>query len=200
MHLDFDAEKHAYLLDGKPIPSVSEIIAPLGDALVETTDLENAIEVAAERGTLMHKYIEMRLNGATPDTIEIPSEYEEYAFGVELFLASHKILPLAAEQPIASSEMWVAGTPDLVCEFDDVLSILDYKFVSTVNKTRVKAQLNGYRRILIDNGVFAEKLFCVHFYQGGYRLYPTATDEYEFSVCKAIWDIKRKKHGRGRID
>jgi len=140
----------------------------------------------------------MLLSGETE--IEYPAMYEEYVDGIRLFLDEHSIVPLAIETPVYSEAMNLAGTPDLLCMFDDVLTIIDYKFVSAINKPKVKAQVNGYRRIYNDNGVFPDKLLAVQFKRGKYTLYPVSIDSTEFDAAYQLYRLKNKKYGRGVID
>ncbi len=200
--LTFDEATHQYHIDGIPVPSVTQLVAPLGDALDDLDpDLELTMEAAAERGVTMHAYPAHRLLGNAPEDFELPVDYQPYAEAVEQFLLEHRITPLLIETALAGDGF--AGTPDLVCEFDGPLAILDYKFVSQVAKSKVGAQLGGYKRLCEHNGVYADKLYAVQFLADGtYRLYPTdpTAAEVAFNVCRTLYDIKTKKHPRGRIE
>ena len=166
----FDDAKHAYTVDGKAVPSVTQLVAPLGADYNETEAddmLALTVEAAADRGTTMHAYLAHRLTGGAPEDFELPDAYTSYADSVELFLAEHRIDPYLIEQPLGTEGF--AGTPDLVADFDGTLAILDYKFVSQID--------------------------------GTYRLYPADVGQAlaSFHVCKTLYDIKTKKHPRGRI-
>lgn len=192
----FDGEKHIYTLNGKLIPSVSEIISPLSNPIDES--LENTYEVAAERGTFLHNAA--MLLADKDYEIEYPEEYQGYIDGIVAFLAEHEVIPLIQEQPMYHSELLYAGTPDNICFFDGKLSIIDYKFVSVIQKSLIKAQLNGYGKILLNNDMVFEALYVVQFLPNGkYRIYPTAIDESEFNLCYEIYRARNKKHDRGVI-
>lgn len=197
--LTFDPVGHKYTLDGRTLANVTALVAPLGDDLDDGMD--DIVERAADRGTTMHAYIAQRLEGAPEAECrdELPAAYQAYADGVEMFLAEHTIMPMAVEAPICDAARGIAGTPDLLCEMGGVLAVLDYKFVSQVAKTRVKAQLNGYRQLLEAGGVYPQTLWAVQFMAGDYRLYPVAVDDTEFDLCVRLWELKNKKHPRGRI-
>lgn len=202
MTLTFDHERHQYYVDEKPVPSVTQLCAPLGMDYDEPDDdaAELTIEAAAERGTTLHAYIEHRLSGGAAEDFELPEQYQGYADAVELFLAEHRIIPYAVEQALGCADY--AGTPDLVCEFDGRDAVLDWKFVSQLAKSKVAAQLGGYLRLCAWNAVYPEALYAVQFLRdGAYRLYPVDADfaEEVFDVCLKIYDLKRKKHPRGRI-
>ena len=195
----FHPESHSYTIEDRPVPSVSEIIAPYGDDIPENSSQALAVEAAAERGTVCHALLESFLKGDAD--VEYPSSYTAYVQAIQLFLSEHDVLPAAVETPLYSARLGVAGTPDLLCEFDGTLALLDYKFVSQVAKTKVKAQLNAYRLMYEDNGVYVEALYAVQFLpDGAYRLYPVKIDDTEFLTALELHRLKNKKHARGRID
>lgn len=197
----FNEENHTYTVDGVPVPSVTALVAPLGEDFDDMDDfVELAVEAASDRGTTMHAYLAHRLQGGDPEDFELPDQYADYAESVELFLSEHTITPWLIEQPLGCEEY--AGTPDLVCDFDGWPSILDYKFVSSIAKAKVGAQLQGYRQLCERNSVFIEKLYAVQFLRDGYRLYPVdvETTALGFHVCLTLHMLKTKKQPRGRIE
>lgn len=199
--LTFDAERHEYKYDGKTVPSVTQLVAPLGESYEEMDELtEISVDAAAERGTVLHAYIAWRLDGGTREEFEMPDEYGPWADGADLMLAEHEIEPLLIEAPLGCEDY--AGTPDLVCMMDGKLSVLDYKFVSTVSKSKVGAQLAGYAALLNREGVFPEQLIAVQFTaDGSYRFYPVGMPEAReaFDACLLVYSYKTQKHPRGRI-
>ena len=201
MTIEFDESKHQYLVDGVPVPSVTQLVAPLGADLDEPDELlETALDAAADRGVTMHAYIAHRLQGLSADEFELPDLYQVYAQGVEQLLAEHAIVPLIVETPLPG--IGYAGTPDLVCEFDGATAVLDWKFVSTIAKSKVGAQLAGYQELCEVNGIFPDDLYAVQFTRdGSYRLYPVEPEPnyLAFTVCKHLHNIKTRKHPRGRI-
>lgn len=203
INLTFDQESHTYFIDEKPVPSVTQLTSIYGTMDVYEDDLmELTYEAAAERGIIMHSYIEHRLDGGDAADFEIPDAYQPYADAVELFLSEHTIEPMLVETALCGEADGVAfaGTPDFVGEFDGVLSILDWKVVSQVQKTKVGAQLSGYLSLCFCNGIFPERLYCVQFLQDGtYRLYPVFTLSDTFYLCLSVHKEKTKKHPRGVI-
>ena len=195
--LTFDEAQHRYFDGDVELPSVTSLVSILGADMDESMD--DVIDIASDRGTTCHKVLEMMLQGEID--IEYSSVYAPYVDAIELFLSEHEIIPIAIETPIHSLVLGVAGTPDLLCEFDGALAILDWKFVSAICKPKVKAQLNGYRIMYNESGVFPEKLFAVQFLNNGlYRIYPVAIDDKEFVACMEIHKIKNAKYGKGKID
>lgn len=201
MKIEFNEDRHQYLVDGKQVPSVTQLVAPLGADMDEPDELlEGTLDAAADRGVTMHAYIAHRLSGEPAETFELPDIYDIYAQGVEQLLSEHTIVPLIVETPLPGNGF--AGTPDLVCEFDGVTAVLDWKFVSAIAKSKVGAQLAGYLELCVTNDVFPESLYAVQFTRdGSYRLYPVDPEPsaLAFTVCKHIHAIKTRKHPRGRI-
>lgn len=202
MILSFDPEKHQYSVDGKPVPSVTQLVSVLGADLDDADDLmETALDLAAERGITMHDYIAQRLQGCEREEYELPDLYAPYADAVDLFLSEHEIAPLLIETPLGCSSY--AGTPDLIAEFDGVLTILDWKFVSQVSKTKVGAQLAGYLDLCAEEDIFPEALSAVQFLPDGtYRVYPVSdieTSRTDFCLCGAVNTAKNRPHPRGKI-
>lgn len=201
--LFFD-EGHKYTLDGEELPSVTQLVAPLGKDMDDPDEMddfmEGVLDTASDRGVTMHAFLAHRLSGGTPEEFEMPDSYMGYVDSVERFLSEHSIAPLLIETPLSTNSY--AGTPDLVCEFDGETAIIDYKFVSQMAKSKVGAQLAGYRELCEYNGIYTERLYAVQFLNGGdYRLYPVAqaASEEAFNLCKELHRIKTKKHQRGVI-
>lgn len=194
----FNSEKHEYMVNGEVVPCVSDIIAVYGKDIDEGDDLELKIDAAAERGTVCHYILAQYIRGF--HNVEYPSEYEPYVDAIRLFLSEHKIEPVSIEMPVYCERYGYAGTPDLLCFFDGVLTIVDYKFVSQIAKTKVKAQLNAYCIAYEDNGVYPDQLLAVQFLKNGtYRIYPVKYDDEELEVALKLYAIKNKKHERGKI-
>lgn len=202
--LTFDPETHTYRVDGEAVPSVTQLVSIFGAPLQEEEwdGLELTVEAAAERGSTIHAYLQHRLEGGEPEDFELPSAYAAYADAIELFLAEHLLEPILVETPLWGEVRGVrfAGTPDLVGEFDGLLSVLDWKFVSQVQKTKVGAQLSGYWELCGANGIFPEALYCVQFLPDGtYRLYPAGLTADDLFLCLDVYRAAQKKHPRGAI-
>lgn len=201
MIVEFDESTHQYLVDGVPVPSVTQLVAPLGADYDEPDDfLDIALDLAVDRGVTMHAYLAHRLQGGEAEDFEFPAVYDPYADAVELFLSEHDIVPYSIETPMPGDGF--AGTPDLVCEFDGQTAIVDYKFVSQVAKSKVGAQLVGYAQLCEANGIYPDALYAVQFLKdGSYRLYPVGAGSHAaFEMCRTLYDLKNKKHPRGKID
>lgn len=195
----FYPETHTYTLDGKEIPSVTQLVEIYSTSKVEEdSDLELTFESAAERGTLLHGYLEHRLTGGEVEDYEIPAAYIGYVEAIELSLSEHELEPMLVEAMIHAYTF--AGTPDYVGLFDGDLAIVDWKFVSQIQKTKIGAQLNGYKTLCERNCIYPNKLYCVQFLPNGeYRLYPVSDNGETFDLCYKVYQAKNMKHPRGGI-
>lgn len=201
MGLVFNEDNHTYELDGRLLPSVTQIVAPLGEDYDEPNDyLETVFDLAADRGSALHAYIEWKLHGGTRDEFEMPSIYDGYADAVDLFFSDHELDPYLIETPLTDGES--AGTVDYLGEFDGKTALLDWKFVSVLAKSKVGAQLGGYNRFCECTGIFPDVLAAVQFLSNGkYRIYiadPVFGEE-AFKLCMELWRTKYIKHPRGKI-
>ena len=201
--LEFDPDSHQYTVDGVPIPCVTDLVSILGEDLSKPDDVfELTLEAARERGTLLHGYLEHRMDGGDPEAYEIPDAYAGYVDAIELYLAEHTFEPMLVETPLFSDCCGVefAGTPDYVGGMDGTLTLCDYKFVSAVSKTRVGAQCNAYMTLLAGNDCFPEQIRAVQFLPDGtYRIYPVKDDNTDFELCLQVWKTKNKLQPRGAI-
>lgn len=66
MRIDFDEEKHEYSVDGKKIPSVSEILQPLSADRYDGIN-KSVLAMAAARGTAVHEACEAIDYGMNPE-------------------------------------------------------------------------------------------------------------------------------------
>jgi hypothetical protein len=196
---EFEPENHNHRLDGIVIPGVTDIVSIYGDDQDEDEygDLALAIERAADRGITGHAVIASLLTGGEP---EYPDEYEPWIDAVRQFLSEHDIRPLAIETPTVDEVLRVGGIPDLLSECGGIITVDDWKFVSSICKPKVKAQLNGYRIMLNHSGVFPEQLRAVQFMPWKYRVYPVAISDDEWNLAYMVYQLKHRKFGRGVID
>lgn len=193
--LFFD-ENHTYELDGVKLPSVSEIIRFISRE--EYGDINQfTLDIASNRGTSVHKACEQLFKFGEAEITEDIAGY------VKAFIDWKKkcgIDILQMEKALACEDY--AGTVDIIGVIEDEHVIVDLKTVSTVKKTLVKAQLNGYKRLVEEKyGSNIKHLLCVQLMSNGkYREYPVALDDTEFNACLMLHKAMAKKHSRGIIE
>ena len=137
--LEFDAESHIYLCDGCIVPSVSKILKSRFDDYANVP--RHIIEQASEKGTELHKAIELyEKTGAESELLE----FKNY-----LFIKKHfGIKNISNELPIIYEErgkVLYAGQLDQIIEIDGQLGINDFKRVSAPNKEKITLQVNLYK-------------------------------------------------------
>lgn len=153
--LAFDAEAHAYVWGGHPVPGVTSILKVIDkpalmpwaigvtrDYWLEAvkagrTDFEKIhkeswsaskkiSKTAADIGKNVHAYAECFFKKT-----ELPKlETDEAKRGVEAFhswLQAHKVEVVASERMVFSKEHYYAGTCDFVAKVDGVLAVGDIK-------------------------------------------------------------------------
>ena len=155
--LEFDDETHRYIVNGIITPSVSKLLS------LKFDDYPNVpkamLQAAADRGTEMHKAIEVYEKTGKESDLQ---EFRNY-----LFLKKHfKIENVENELPVAYFEDGLpvfAGTIDQVCRIDGVPAINDFKRVSAPNKEKIAYQVNLYR--LAYNQTFGVEVKALSFMQ-----------------------------------
>lgn len=155
--LEFDDEAHRYLVNGIITPSVSSLLKRKFDDYVDVP--KAVLQAAANRGTEMHKAIEVYEKTGEESDLQ---EFRNY-----LFLKKHfKIENVENELPVAYFEDGLpvfAGTIDQVCKIDGVPAINDFKRVSAPNKEKIAYQVNLYR--LAYNQTFGVEVKALSFMQ-----------------------------------
>lgn len=155
--LEFDDEAHRYIVNGIITPSVSKLLSLKFDDYPNVP--KAVLQAAADRGTEMHKAIEVYEKTGEESDLQ---EFRNY-----LFLKKHfKIENVENELPVAYFEDGLpvfAGTIDQVCRINGVLAINDFKRVSAPNKEKIAYQINLYR--LAYNQTFGVEVKALSFMQ-----------------------------------
>lgn len=200
---EFYKETHTYWVDGELVPCVTDMVSVYGKEDYSSDDAEERIAAATERGTVMHDYIERRLRGEDPADIEIPEEYWPYAEGVELFLEEHVLRPIYIEKAWYGEVdgLTYAGTTDFYGMVNHVEMVLDWKFVSQVDKHKVAAQLGAYARLLAANDKEVWSLGAVQFLPGTYRYYHCTIESAlsMFEPCLQLAKAKRVQFNKNSL-
>lgn len=109
--LEFYEDTHTYTLDGKIVPSVTQVINAVGLYEFEFVN-RNTLAVAAERGLIVHECIEFFERGELDET-SIDPELRGY---FEAYLECRKVYfpqgPIAIEERVYSEQYQYAGTLD----------------------------------------------------------------------------------------
>ena len=155
--IESDDETQRYIVNGIITPSVSKLLSLKFDDYPNVP--KAVLQAAADRGTEMHKAIEVYEKTGKESDLQ---EFRNY-----LFLKKHfKIENVENELPVAYFEDGLpvfAGTIDQVCRIDGVPAINDFKRVSAPNKEKIAYQVNLYR--LAYNQTFGVEVKALSFMQ-----------------------------------
>lgn len=212
--IEFTPETHTYTVDGKVMPSVSDIIAPLSDF----SDISPAtLEYAAARGIAVHSACEQLDYGIDLENIEeLDPETAPYVGAYINWKRDFQIEVLHSEYMVHDSKYEFCGTVDRICRLygrPDDPWIVDIKTTATYNYSNAlkwHQQLWLYNKALADMEHTDYDPYAVAVLQlkkdGTYRF----ISEYELSntilkknpnyhptrTMKALLDVYNAKKGR----
>ena len=182
--LTFDAEKHEYRVDGKVVPSVTQILRPLMDFSFVKPDV---LEAAANFGTAVHRACELDdLGELDPDSLD--PALDPYLAGWRKFCREHECQWEAIEKTVLHGSMRYAGTLDRAGTVKGVGSIVDLKSGSSLMPT-VGPQLAAYARAYDTQGALMQRL-AVRLYPGGYEL-KAYTDPSDWPTFASLVTIRQ---------
>src|SRR3990167_7581540 len=125
MELTFDAETHTYRIDGRVVPSVTQILSAAG--LTNFAGIDPAIlAAAAQRGTFVHQSIEM-FDADDLDFDELDPALKGYVAAYAKWKAEAMWVPQSHEQAVCDPVRGYAGTLDQVGLMGFVPYIIDIK-------------------------------------------------------------------------
>lgn len=126
----FDEARHAYTLDGSPVPGVSTILKAVSTGAYAGVDPE-VMARAAALGTAVHKVIELDVRGVL-DEDTLDPQLVPYLVQWRQFLQQSGFQPLVSEHRVASRRYGFAGTLDLFGILNGRKALIDAKRVAQV--------------------------------------------------------------------
>ena len=141
----FRKDTHEYFINNTKAIGVNELLHHFNIGLVDHIP-ERYLEPARVFGTAGHLMCQYYFMGCLNEKTLDP-KLQPYLIGLKKLCKDHEIIPIDIEKPICFETLLVAGTPDLVCLFDGVKSVLDYKFVKKVQKSS-HLSTGGYRYLV----------------------------------------------------
>jgi hypothetical protein len=187
VRLEFDQPSHTYRLDGRPVPSVTQVLAPLTDYSGVPADV---LETARIRGQWVHDAIHRHCRGVLePDALgaDVRPYFDQYL----RFMDESGFVPIASEVRVASKKYGYAGTLDLMGHFK-AETLLDIKATADLPdavgpQTAMYAQ--GYAETF---GRTVKRRACLHLFPDRYRVEPLTSD-LDWTValsCLNVWRYK----------
>lgn len=156
MEVIFHDPSHTYFVEGRKIPSVSELVDyALGYGYDGVPDY--ILEKAAQHGTRVHDAIERYLQKKENDGLPLVAEWslEEYKELEKLY----GIKPIAIEELVHFDGRY-AGRYDLLAYVNRKRTLIDHKTVAELDKERLRWQL-GYYKLARENMYPEEKIDAV---------------------------------------
>lgn len=191
--VEFDEKTHTYTVDGVVLPSVTHIIRFLNYDTA-TTAKSWLRDVAADRGTRVHKYTMLydfgeSLTDIDFDCVGYLKAYMEFCRDV-----SHEWT--AIEKPLGDVTLGFAGTVDRHGIVYEREAVVDIKTGTKINAVAVAAQLSGYDVLLGHNDDLDH--YCLQLCKDGtYKFTKHESGYRAFASCLYINKAleKGKKHG-----
>lgn len=137
--VEFEKDTHTYRLNGKVIPSVTQVLSKVGISPDYATVDEETLKAAAERGTEIHREIS---EWATRGYISFSNELTSFIEWVN----KNGIEILASEKTVWTEEM--AGTLDLIVRQGDDVILYDIKTTATPYMKSTSWQTSAYAYLL----------------------------------------------------
>ena len=197
--LEFDTKTHTYTLEGKEIPSVSELLRFCHREVYEEPD-KFLMDQAADRGTRVHLATQ-----ALDETGECEADPDiaGYVEAYTKFLKEHEVEWEAIEYMVNCEDIY-AGTIDRVGILDGKPTLLDIKTTSKItgkHKIMYGAQLTAYAWALADY-CGHNKLIILHLKKDGtYKLIELKQENDVLNSClslhQAFEKTKRRKKSNG---
>lgn len=137
--MTFNEEKHEYMVKGKVVPSVSEIMK-CATCLYYTDEIPpRVLELACRKGSAVHKAIEEYL---LFEDYTIEDRYRPIMEQFLKWLDDYKPEIIKVEYKMTNGEY--AGTCDLICKIDNKIIGIDHKTSSQIHTKMIAIQEAGY--------------------------------------------------------
>lgn len=145
--LQFDEEKHEYTLNGKIMPSVTEIMRFITDRKYEPVT-ESILDIAKNKGTQVHMACEVYNKTGY---VGIEDEYKGYLEAYMKWVKDNGIdrTKLESEIKLYHKVLNYAGTIDMIY---DKKSIIDIKTCHDIDTKTTSVQTSAYREMAKCNG------------------------------------------------
>lgn len=188
MRLEFDAAAHQYRIDGRRVPSVTEVLEPLQDFGGASPDV---LRAAADFGTHVHEACALLVRGELDwDALDVA--LVPYVIGAQRFLDESGFVVIAAELRVGHAELRYAGTLDLLGEWRGQRALVDWKS-GAVPRT-VGPQTSGYAMAYhAHHGEQVRRRYCVELKPHGYAVH-SLSDSGDRSIFLSALNCHHWRH------
>lgn len=192
--LKFNQDTHTYFLNDTKIPSVSEVLRPLSNQEYEGIS-ESILDNAKERGTEIHKAIELFLK------YKFANIREEYKGYFEAFKKWHKdfsreyeIIQIESEYRTYHKIFLYAGTIDMIVtakhkETNEIFNfVVDNKTTANLNLKYVAVQTSAYQQAIQSHKqIKIDYRYVLHLKKDGEYSFVKLEDKFNiFIACYTI--------------
>jgi len=185
--LEFTEQGHVYTWNGKPVPSVTQILDVLNDFSRVPWDV---LERAKDRGTRVHRAGELLLREEL-DWSSLDDEVRPYIVGLQKFLDDTKFVPLTTGTKVYHESLGYAGAIDCTGFWRNGHCIVDWK-TSVATPRTVGPQLSAYLEALnTTRKTKITRRYCIRLQADGtYKVDPQKTLS-DFTIFKSALNLWR---------
>jgi hypothetical protein len=188
-HFEFDPGKHAYAIDGRPVPGVTSVLEPYSG--LEYVD-PATLAAAAEFGTHVHQACHL-YNLETLDWGALHPELRPYVQAWAKFLDDVGGVVLSSERRVFSVRHGYAGTLDSRVAWGRSNRLVDIKSTAGVPRT-VGPQTAAYAEAWQEQtGERLRDRYCVHLTHAGRYNVHRLSDPRDWEIFKAALVIHHWK-------
>lgn len=187
---EFDEENHIYKLNGSVIPSVSKIIEPIHQKVYENISA-HSLEIAADRGTRIHRAIEF---WNKYNFYNVDEDCKGYVEAYIKFRDEHPNWKLLnSELRTYHKNLLYGMTIDEVYRTSKGIVINDIKTTSQAHLDAWAVQLGGYRAGYESQHSKVEGTTILQLFSNGkYTLYDVKDDYFIFLACLQIYRFNER--------
>lgn len=193
--IQFDEATHTYTVDGVEVPSVTTVCRFL--SYDQKSDKPWLAKEAADRGTRIHAAC------AAMDWLNDPVAYDPdiagYLLAYRRFLDDYRPDWEGIEYTVGNAAFGLAGTIDRFGHLYDGRScILDIKTGAKLHDAPLRAQLSGYKRLLVqDRHFWPDHLYALQLSRDGtYVLREVWQDDQLLDACMFIHKATERKRSK----
>ena len=180
MRIEFDEEKHIYTVDGKQVPSVTDICNPITSEHYGAINA-SILEMASRRGTAVHEATQLIDLGVMPDD---DPEVDAYVNAYLDFLLDYKPKWEFIEYIGYNEDMNYCGTIDRAGQVGNEFWVLDLKTTASPTKENYIAtccQTEAYALMIGKDCICKRKILYLK-KDGSYRLVDCEEKEAELGL------------------
>ena len=195
MVIEFDPKTHTYVVDGKKLPSVTQVMKRMSDDSYSGIP-SNIMEVASDRGSRVHKAIDDYISlGEFIDEDDVKPYFKGFLNAVnELGL---KIL--SSEKLLTNGVF--CGTVDAIVEFKGKRYLVDWKTTTKIHENLVSIQFAGYRELCAFNGIHIDGSMVIQLNKttkSGFK--HRIVKEDEFTWWLLLEEFKEEENEKAKIE